>query len=705
MTSLKKLLFITLLFPVYGFGQWSYVNPAPTPDWYISMNFVDSQTGFALGTDGNLARSSDGGRTWIEVKRNRFPKCYCTDMVFTTENNGLITGAAGMILKTTDGGVNWDSVDSGTGEDLRSVCMVDMLTGFITGNKGVFLRTGDGGVTWDKLPVPGPGYRNSYDCHFTSPLTGFIACGEQVLKTNDGGVTWTICLLSDTIWNFRHLAFNDMQHGFVTGARGTLFRTADGGVSWTRIALPVQANLNTACFPAPQLAMVAGSSGALLRSLDGGISWHTIQTGFTYDYRTIAFSGASDGCVAGALGAISHTGNSGASWQPVTYSTLQTIYAVDFADASTGFAAGQGGTLLKTEDGGASWSLLSSGITEDMTTLFTVNPLMVYAGTGGDKLVKSTNGGISWMQVKAPPVAQWSSLYFSDPNRGYITGNSSSIYKTENGGATWSPLNTGTGETISSVCFEGNTGLACGSNGIILKSSDGGLTWTAIQVPEFYKALLKQVVFAGDQTWYVIGNMWWLNSNIMYFGRSTSNGETWEVHTFDFYNYDYFNSVAFTDIHTGYIAGSDFIIKTTDGGRSWIDQTPAYKPAGLFGISFADDQTGCCVGYYGQIIRTTNGGGLGIEEPAPKTNCILGNVYPNPAADLVHIPFTIKEPCRVTIEFLDLNGELVWVAVDKSYGAGEYRQQVPVIGIKPGLYICRLRADGFAEYCKLVIRP
>ncbi|HUM47502.1 MAG TPA: YCF48-related protein, partial [Chitinophagales bacterium] len=69
----------------------------------------------------------------------------------------------------------------------------------------------------------------------------------------------------------------------------------------------------------------------------------------------------------------------------------------------------------------------------------------------------------------------------------------------------------------------------------------------------------------------------------------------------------------FTNSSTGYVVGEPIapgeaiILKTTDGGTTWVS-----KPSGtlnaLRGIHFIDDNTGFAVGFTGTILKTTNAG-------------------------------------------------------------------------------------------------
>jgi photosystem II stability/assembly factor-like uncharacterized protein len=62
-------------------------------------------------------------------------------------------------------------------------------------------------------------------------------------------------------------------------------------------------------------------------------------------------------------------------------------------------------------------------------------------------------------------------------------------------------------------------------------------------------------------------------------------------------------------MNNGYIVGAYTILKTTNGGGNWIQQTiPPDVDGQLISVSFPDPNTGWAVGHYGTIIKTTNGG-------------------------------------------------------------------------------------------------
>jgi len=86
----------------------------------FSIAFADAQHGLAVGGDytkpnedaGNIAITSDGGRTWNAPEGAR-PKGFRSAVAYVAESNvWIVVGSSGADL-STDGGRNWQAIDSG----------------------------------------------------------------------------------------------------------------------------------------------------------------------------------------------------------------------------------------------------------------------------------------------------------------------------------------------------------------------------------------------------------------------------------------------------------------------------------------------------------------------------------------------------------------------------------------------------------------
>ncbi len=83
----------------------------------------------------------------------------------------------------------------------------------------------------------------------------------------------------------------------------------------------------------------------------------------------------------------------------------------------------------------------------------------------------------------------------------------------------------------------------------------------------------------------------------------------------------------FIDNQIGWAVGTaNTILKTTDGGASWYQQTINNIYGSLHSVYFSNNQIGWVVGYAGTILKTTNGG-LNWVLQNSETSSILNSVY------------------------------------------------------------------------------
>jgi len=694
-----SLFLICMVHPVIA--QWNYMNPAPSPEGYSAIQFVGEQLGYAISPAGTLVQTMDAGLHWAIIKPVSFPQSYCTDMCFVSASKGWIIGVKGMILKTPDAGHTWDILPSGTTSDLLSIDMVSESIGYIIGIHGIILKTTDGGNSW-QLIVPDI-VRDMYDCFFTDEQQGFAAADKSILKTLDGGNTWTEVLHADSGYNFIRVNFTSPLAGFAVGRKGGIFKTADGGANWTRIPVNTDKNLTGICFTNNHTGHITGNNGIMLRSTDAGNSWSILNTGFPYNFDGLAFSNDNNGAAYGPLGAIFHTSDGGITWSPATFCTLDNLWAISFANEQVGFVAGSAGAVGKTLDGGNTWSMLSTGTQKSISSILMVSPDVGYLAGEQGLILKTINGGASWQQVTSPDAINWSSLYFKDADNGMVSGISPVIYVTKNGGNSWTGIQTETNAAINSMTFSGSVGYACGSTATLLKTTNFGSSWSKIIVPELYEANLNKIICVDENNCFVMGNQYVTNAWVMFFAATADGGATWKVKTFEFSPSKTFMSMCFTDAQTGYAGGSDFLWKTKDAGDNWIDQTPEILRSGPNEIRFVNHEVGFAVGYSGQILSTSNGGGLGVNNPSAASVKILDQNSPNPFHGTTQIAYRIREAGRVSLVIYDLYGKYVMELVNAVQPEGFYRIKFDGSGILPGVYFYRLTNNRVSDTRKLVI--
>ncbi|HEY3343890.1 MAG TPA: YCF48-related protein [Anaerolineaceae bacterium] len=130
-------------------GAWQADQTYPN-NGYNAIAFGDHLNGWAVGDEGVIAHTTDGGKTdgslssaWhTETNPDpRSPRPTLNDVDALNASEAWAVGNSGTILHTTDGGQTWTIEASGlTNEMLVSVHAEDRQTVYVAGSNGVFLK-------------------------------------------------------------------------------------------------------------------------------------------------------------------------------------------------------------------------------------------------------------------------------------------------------------------------------------------------------------------------------------------------------------------------------------------------------------------------------------------------------------------------------------------------------------------------------------
>src|SRR5262245_29383183 len=130
-----------------------------------AVHFVDANEGWAVGDEGVIWHSIDGGKNWERLPSGQ--RSSLQSLHFLSPYVGWVAGreelpgggSSGVVLYTKDGGLSWRRLLNNSLPGLHLVRFVDEKTGYLAGEgsdqfpSGVFATT-DGGRTWQ--PVAGP---------------------------------------------------------------------------------------------------------------------------------------------------------------------------------------------------------------------------------------------------------------------------------------------------------------------------------------------------------------------------------------------------------------------------------------------------------------------------------------------------------------------------------------------------------------------
>jgi photosystem II stability/assembly factor-like uncharacterized protein len=330
------------------------------------------------------------------------------------EPNTFYFGAvAGGVWKTTDAGRTWTPIF-----DSQPVASIGALAVSISDPNVIYVGTGEADMRSD------------------------ISYGAGMYKSTDAGKNWSYIGLSDTRQIGRVLIdpkdpdvvlVAALGHGFGPNAERGVYRTTDGGRTWTRVLSKdentgaidlaydpdntkmVYASLWNARRPAySTYAPITGPGGGLYKSTDGGINW-----------KEISGHGLPTGTI-GRIGIDVVAGQHG-----------KRVFAL--------IDAGQASGLYRSDDSGNEWSLvsteariLSRGWYFGEVRSDPKNPDVVYVSNVS--LYRSTDGGKTFKAIRgAPGGDDYHSLWIDRENpQRMISGVDQGTIITVNGGKTWS---------------------------------------------------------------------------------------------------------------------------------------------------------------------------------------------------------------------------------------------------------------------------
>ena len=150
--------------------NWRFSNPKQFGFTLQDVDFFDNNNVIAVGTDGGIAKSTDGGRNWtygIFTYTNpagQTTKTTFNDVHFVSSAVAYAVGNNGCMAKTTDGGATWTFVNNPLFNNQKNI----NACWFLNDNKGyiggAYNNTPDslpklyvtlnGGSTWDSIAAP-----------------------------------------------------------------------------------------------------------------------------------------------------------------------------------------------------------------------------------------------------------------------------------------------------------------------------------------------------------------------------------------------------------------------------------------------------------------------------------------------------------------------------------------------------------------------
>lgn len=399
---------------------------------FRSIVFPEKKMGYAIKGINTISKTTDNGRTWIDIKLNIYDKL--TKLCFVDGKRGYAITIWGSIYYTKDGAVTWTLVES-FGITLNGISAVKNSENVIAvGENASILLSDNSGINWSLRCLCPPINLDVTSPFFINEKVGFVFCQGFMNKTLDGGVTWYPYSLGFDDYIFDSYFLNE-QLGFLVTENG-LYKTEDGGANWIKLSFYNQ-NIKHIYFIDKNVGFIFGDWCTLYKTNDGGANW--VKKRLPYISQ-------------GLIG----------------------VSSMQFVNNSVGYLVGdEDNDVCKTEDGGETW--VTNSKQPSGHDIFFLNDSIGF--TGRVSLNKTTDGGKSWEKIQfqeiIPSIVSELiiDIHFIDEQKGFILTDYDHIFYTQTGGSTWTTLKYGKFNSgIKELgAYGDSTLIGVGSTGFIFK--------------------------------------------------------------------------------------------------------------------------------------------------------------------------------------------------------------------------------------------
>lgn len=368
---------------------------------------------------------------------------------------------------------------------------------------------------------------------------------------------------------------------------------------------------------------------------------------------------------------------------------------VFFLNKDTGFAASNDGYIYKTINGGQVWDSVFHSLQYIRSIEFSSSK----RGFAGSLLssanaifMKTLDGGNTWINISNQITISNKGICgicCVDTNVTYASGAFSSpayVIKTTDGGLSWAQIDMSAyAKRLVDIKFiDQNVGYVIGQSniaaegGVILKTTDGGLSWNKVFTTNNANDYIWKIQNLDNVNWFCSiqkGNMNPLNEII----KSTDGGNTWVKKTVSITS-NHLQMVGFITKNKGW-AGYTDVFETNDGGNTW-QQLPVVPNS--FNRFFPIDSTlayisGNHIYKYEGLINSAK------ENHLSEYKFLDISVNPNPHTNPLKITVKALQRTAYSLSIFDSGGERVVYNIDGILEAGENKIAVDE-NLKTGVY-------------------
>lgn len=380
---------ILVIIALTGYGPWAAVGPEGGDIDAPVQSPVNAQELWAVSgyNPTQVVHSTDGGETWESL--SSFSGSTVYDMV-VCPNGNLVAAGSSRTWTSTDGGVTWTS-------NYSSNTMFYDLAAHPTNSNEIF----GSGYAYDgswKLS-----FMHSTDGGNTFAIT-FIPLGGTY--TQSYGRSIAVSKSNPSVILLGGYGYSSVDATYVP----FVFRSTNGGASFTDVTPPAASSqyyfYGVGIHPSNPNIMLAGSLYSMYRSTDGGNSWTTAAANQTYNYG-ISFSEADPNVVfAAGTNRTYRSVNGGVSWSTVTagltgVTGIQWVIP-DWSSSSGAFTSSSAG-FYRSTNGGTSWTSSIEGLLVGRVLAMVESQGWIFMNMQDMGVFKTpSTGSVAWEEVTTP---------------------------------------------------------------------------------------------------------------------------------------------------------------------------------------------------------------------------------------------------------------------------------------------------------------
>ncbi|MCX6167921.1 MAG: protein kinase [Ignavibacteriales bacterium] len=259
-------------------------------------------------------------------------------------------------------------VESGILRNLNSIYVVGDKFAAAVGDSGLVLSSVDGGNTWT---------RNNLDSTKTLSDIYIFPSGKTLIVGDSSSLYYSTHFIDSLrsiplIKGFTlfKIKFIDDYTGFITGNKGLILKTVNGGSSWFKVNTNTDEVIFDLSFFNSRKGIAVGWNGVILNTNNGGESWTKSTEPITDNYlKSIDLIKDGYGLIVGGDGTVLRTVNFGKDWEKNKLNSAGGFQKVKFITDNNSIIIGSRGTILISKNKGESWDLVDSHFYSNMNGL------------------------------------------------------------------------------------------------------------------------------------------------------------------------------------------------------------------------------------------------------------------------------------------------------------------------------------------------